>query len=175
VAGSPDWGTRYYYYFDPDFICSCVFDAGSFDKNPLQYQWERYTISFPLRLGNYGAAWEFLDTYVWNTLLAAVIGFIGMIILSIIGGYVFARLRFPGREGLYYAIIMLMMVPWIISFVPQYVLYNDLGLTNSLWCVIVLNVASGPCLEFFCYVLSFLAFPRSSSSLPGSMARGIGR
>jgi ABC-type glycerol-3-phosphate transport system permease component len=128
-------------------------------KNPLQYQWERYTISFPLRLGNYGAAWEFLDTYVWNTLLAAVIGFIGMIILSIIGGYVFARLRFPGREALYYAIIMLMMVPWIISFVPQYVLYNDLGLTNSLWCVIVLNVASGPVFGIFLLRTFFSGLP----------------
>lgn len=118
-------------------------------KNPLQFQWERYTISFPLRLGNYGAAWEFLDTYIWNTLIAAVVGFAGMLILSILGGYVFARLRFPGREPLYYMIIMLMMVPWIVSFVPQYVLYNDLGLTNSLWCVIVLNIATGPVFGIF--------------------------
>jgi len=128
-------------------------------KNQVQYQHERYAITFPLRLGNYGAAWEYLDTYVWNTLLAAVVGFIGMLILSVIGGYVFARLRFPGREPLYYSIIMLMMVPWIVSFVPQYVLYNDLGLTNTLWAVIVLNIASGPVFGIFLLRTFFSGLP----------------
>ena len=128
-------------------------------KNPLQYQHERYLISFPLRLSNYATAWDYLHTYVWNTLVAAVIGFLGMLILSVIGGYVFARLRFPGREPLYYSIIGLMMVPWIVSFVPQYVLYNDLGLTNTLWAVIVLNIASGPVFGIFLLRTFFSGIP----------------
>ncbi len=128
-------------------------------KNELQYQHERYAISFPLRLSNYTAAWDYLDTYIWNTLAAAVVGFVGMLILSVIGGYVFARLKFPGREPLYYAIIGLMMVPWIVSFVPQYVLYNDLKLTNSLWAVIVLNIASGPVFGIFLLRTFFAGLP----------------
>jgi ABC-type glycerol-3-phosphate transport system permease component len=128
-------------------------------KNPLQYQHERYAVSFPLRMGNYVAAWEYLHTYVWNTLVAAVVGFIGMLILSVLGAYVFSRLRFPGRETLYYGIIGLMMVPWIVSLVPQYVLYNDLGLTNSLWAVIVLNVASGPVFGIFLLRTFFSGIP----------------
>lgn len=128
-------------------------------KNEIQFQHERYSISFPLRISNYGAAWEYLDTYIYNTLIAAVVGFAGMLILSVLGGYVFARMNFPGREPLYYAIIGLMMVPWIVSFVPQYVLYNDLGLTNSLWAVIVLNIASGPVFGIFLLRTFFAGIP----------------
>jgi ABC-type glycerol-3-phosphate transport system permease component len=128
-------------------------------KNPLQYQHERYTISFPLRLSNYLTAWEYLHTYVWNTFVAAVAGFLGMLILSVIGAYVFSRLRFPGRETLYYSIVGLMMVPWIISFVPQYVLFKDLGLTNSLWAVIMLNVGSGPVFGIFLLRTFFSGIP----------------
>jgi len=128
-------------------------------KNPLQYQHERYAISFPLRLSNYSTAWEFIYSYVWNTLLGAAVGFLGMLILSVIGGYVFARLRFPFREPLYYAIIGLMMVPWIITFVPQYVLYNSLGLVNTLWAVIMLNVASGPVFGIFLLRSFFSGIP----------------
>ena len=72
-----------------------------------------------------------------------------MLILSLIGGYVFARMRFPLREPLYYAIIALLMVPWVLSFIPAYMLYNNLGLLNTRWALIIPNVAGGPIFGIF--------------------------
>jgi ABC-type glycerol-3-phosphate transport system permease component len=118
-------------------------------KNGLQYRWERWKISFPLRLRNYQAAWEIVGDYMLNTTVVALVGLAGVLLLSLIGGYVFARMRFPLREPLYYAIIALLMVPWVLSFIPAYMLYNDLGLLNTLWSLIVPNVAGGPVFGLF--------------------------
>lgn len=118
-------------------------------KNGLQYRWERWGLSLPLRGSNYNAAWDVIDAYMWNTVLVAAIGLAGVLVLSLIGGYVFARMRFPLREPLYYAIISLLMVPWVLSFIPAYMLYLNLGLLNSRWALIIPNLAGGPILGIF--------------------------
>jgi len=128
-------------------------------KTPLQFQYERWTVSIPMRLSNYDAAWATVASYIWNTLLVAIVGFVGMLLLSIIGGYVFARMRFPLREPLYFAIISLLAVPWVISFVPAYMLYGDLGLLNSRWALIMPNIAGGPVFGIFLLRAFFSGIP----------------
>jgi multiple sugar transport system permease protein len=128
-------------------------------KNPLQYQHERWLVSFPLRLANYSAAWSIVHGYIWNTLWVAVVGFTGMLVLSIIGGYVFARMRFPFRETLYYIILALLTVPWVISFIPSYMLYNNLSLLNTPWSLIIPNIANGPVFGIFLLRSFFAGIP----------------
>jgi len=118
-------------------------------KNELQFQWQRYSVTFPFRLGNYGAAWEVISPYIWNTLFVAGVGLVGVAVLSLIGGHVFARMRFPFRETLFYALIAILMVPWIISFIPAYMLYVRLGLNNTWWGLILPNIAGGPVFGIF--------------------------
>ena len=118
-------------------------------KNGLQYRWERWSISFPLRWSNYGAAWEIVGDYMINTIIVAIVGLMGMLLLSLIGGYVFARMDFPFRETLYYAIIALLMVPWVLSFIPAYMVYVRLGLLNSRWALIIPELAGGPIFGIF--------------------------
>ena len=58
-------------------------------------------------------------------------------------------MRFPFREPLYYAIIALLMVPWVLSFVPGYMLYHELGLINTRWALVIPNLANGPVFGIF--------------------------
>ncbi|MCC6801403.1 MAG: carbohydrate ABC transporter permease [Anaerolineae bacterium] len=125
-------------------------------KNPIQYQHERWLLSFPLRLGNYAAAWDIVAPYLVNTLIVAVIGFVGVVILSTLGAYVFAQMEFPFKETLYFAIIILLMIPWVISFIPAYMLYAQfkvfdiqVRLLNTFWVLIIPNIASGPVFGIF--------------------------
>ncbi|MBE3040324.1 MAG: carbohydrate ABC transporter permease [Chloroflexi bacterium] len=129
-------------------------------KTSLQYQHERWIISFPLRFSNYSAAWDILGRYILNTIAVGVIGFGGVLVLSVIGGYVFARMRFPFREQLYIAIIALLMVPWVISFVPAYMLYNSFKFViNTWWAMIIPNVAAGPVFGIFLLRTFFAGIP----------------
>jgi ABC-type glycerol-3-phosphate transport system permease component len=118
-------------------------------KNPLQYLHERWTVSLPLRLGNYSAAWDVVHQYMGNTLFVAGAGLIGVLIMSLIGGHVFARMRFPGRERIYQAIIILLTVPFVLSFIPSYMLYDSLKLMNTPWVLIIPNLANGPVFGIF--------------------------
>jgi len=128
-------------------------------KTPLQYQHERWNVSFPLRLTNFNSAWQILGPYIINTVIVAVIGFAGVLVLSIIGGYVFARLRFPFKGPIYYSIIALLMVPWILSFVPAYMLYNQFKMLDSWWALIIPNIAGGPVFGIFLLRTFFEGIP----------------
>jgi ABC-type glycerol-3-phosphate transport system permease component len=128
-------------------------------KTPLQYQHERWSVSLPLRLTNYNAAWEILGPYVLNTVAVGVLGFTGVLVFSVIGGYVFARMRFPFKGVLYYAIIAILMVPWVLSFVPSYMLYNQFKMVNTWWALIIPNLAGGPVFGIFLLRTFFEGIP----------------
>jgi ABC-type glycerol-3-phosphate transport system permease component len=106
-------------------------------KNPIQWINERWTLTFPLRIQNYAVAWSLIARYLWNTVFVGAVGCVMMLFLSSLSAFVFARLRFPGREFLYYAIISLLMVPGILSLVPAFMLYKNLGLLNTYWTMII--------------------------------------
>src|SRR5258707_289983 len=84
-------------------------------KNPIQWLNQPWTPSLPLRVQNFSTAWEQVHRYLINTVLVGATGCVGMLLLSSLSAFVFARMRFPGREFLYYAIIALLMVPSILS------------------------------------------------------------
>ena len=54
------------------------------------------------------------------------------LIVSLLGGYAFARFRFPGKNLLFLATLAILMVPYATLLIPLYVLLNGIGLQNSL-------------------------------------------
>lgn len=72
-----------------------------------------------------------------NSLLVS--GTVVTIILttSSLGGFVFARLNFPGKKILFYFILSTTMVPFLTLLIPLYIVVHRLGLLNSLWGLII--------------------------------------
>lgn len=56
---------------------------------------------------------------------------------SSLGGYVFARLRFPGRDVMFLLILSTTMVPFITLLIPLYLVMQRLGLLNSYMAIII--------------------------------------
>ena len=56
-----------------------------------------------------------------------------ILITSSLGGYVFARLNFPGRRYLFYFILATTMVPFLTLLIPLYIVMKYLHLLNSLF------------------------------------------
>ena len=54
------------------------------------------------------------------------------VVLSTLGGYAFARLRFPGSNVLFFAMLATFMIPFQAIITPLYIVLKDLGLQNSL-------------------------------------------
>jgi ABC-type glycerol-3-phosphate transport system permease component len=128
-------------------------------KNPVQWLDERWILTHPLRIQNYPIAWDDVSHYLLNTVIDAVAGCAGMLVLSSLAAFAFARTRFPGRELLYYLVIALLMVPGVLSLVPAFVLYKTLGLLNSYWAMIVPTAAGGSVFGVFLLRTFFASLP----------------
>lgn len=62
-----------------------------------------------------------------NSLFIATTSTIGMVISSALVAFGFARLRFPGRNIWFIAMIMTMLLPGQVMMIPRFVLFNNMG------------------------------------------------
>jgi len=84
-----------------------------------------------LALGGSGAEINFLRALGNSVLFTAII--VAMQISSAaMSAYAFARLRFPGRNALFACFIGSMMVPSVVTFIPNFILIKELGWLNTM-------------------------------------------
>jgi multiple sugar transport system permease protein len=65
--------------------------------------------------------------YTINTLFIVFANILGILISCSLAAYPFARMRFRGREFLFYIIIITMLVPWQALVVPQFFFFYHIG------------------------------------------------
>jgi multiple sugar transport system permease protein len=82
--------------------------------------------------------------YLLNTLLVTVILTTGQVIFSLMGAYAFARMEFPGRDGLFWMYLATLMVPNVVTLVPLYVMFAHSGLLNTYWAIFLPYVLGVP-------------------------------
>ncbi|HXF62855.1 MAG TPA: carbohydrate ABC transporter permease [Caldilineaceae bacterium] len=68
-----------------------------------------------------------------NSIVVTSATVIAVLFTSSLGGFVFARLDFPGRRILFYFILSTTMVPFLTLLIPLYIVVRELNLLNSLW------------------------------------------
>jgi multiple sugar transport system permease protein len=71
-------------------------------------------------------------TLFTNSVLLAGSVTITNLVLGSLGGYAFARLRFPGREILFLVVLATLMIPDPLRLVPMYALFSEFGLTRGI-------------------------------------------
>jgi multiple sugar transport system permease protein len=108
-------------------------------------------------LAHYQAGiWRYLANSAFVSGLCVVL----TLLISTLGGYAFARFRFPGRNALFMLTLAILMVPYATLLIPLYVLLNALGLQNSLVGVaLVLTMFQLP-FSTFMMRISFESVPR---------------
>ena len=72
------------------------------------------------------------DRYFVNSLFLSTVVTVFNLAFASIGGYAFARLRFPGREALFLLVLGTMMIPDQLRLVPIFQMLIDLPLTRHL-------------------------------------------
>jgi ABC-type glycerol-3-phosphate transport system permease component len=70
-----------------------------------------------------------------NSIILSVGTVATILFTSSLGGFVFARLDFPGRNVLFYFILSTTMVPFLTLLIPLYMVMKELMLLNTLWAV----------------------------------------
>lgn len=88
-----------------------------------------------------------------NSVVIAVVSVALTLLISLMGGYAFAKLRFPGRRVLFVVIVSTLIIPIQVLMVPQFQIVSELGWVNTYWGVIIPRTAEAFgiffCTQFF--------------------------
>jgi len=98
----------------------------------------------------------FLDGLV-NSAVIAVLQTAGQILLSALAGYGLARIRYRWANVVFFAILLTLMIPFAVIFVPVYVIASFLGWVSTLQGLVVPGIFSG--FTTFLFRQFFLSFP----------------
>jgi multiple sugar transport system permease protein len=80
--------------------------------------------------------------WLGNTLLYVVLGAGGATLLATLAGYGLAKYRFPGRRAVFAVVLGAVAVPGTALAVPTFLLFSQMGLTNTPWAVIIPSLIS---------------------------------
>jgi ABC-type glycerol-3-phosphate transport system permease component len=69
--------------------------------------------------------------YFYNSFVVACSVTAAVVVTSVLAGYAFARLQFPGRHLVFGIILATMMIPFEVTLIPNFLLIRSLGLYNT--------------------------------------------
>jgi multiple sugar transport system permease protein len=92
-----------------------------------------------LRFDNYATVLGTVNMgrYLFNTAIVAIGVTLGQIVTSVLGGYSFARINFPGRDVIFRAYLGTMMIPFVVIMIPTYKLMLVFGWVDKLAALII--------------------------------------
>lgn len=114
----------------------------SFKTNAEVYS-NFFALPKSLNWANYSSAVGLLGKNMFNTVAVVAIAVVLTLILSAMGGYVFARMNFPGKNLFYVLLMALMMIPGILYLAPNYALVQQYGIFNTWWALILPWISGG--------------------------------
>lgn len=87
-------------------------------------------------MDNYTTGWKGFGgitfaTFFKNSAVITVLSTIGAVLSSTMVAYGFARIKFKGKNLLFFCMIVTMMLPNQVIMIPQYIIFNKLGWVNS--------------------------------------------
>lgn len=78
----------------------------------------------------------------WNSMKISVSILVGQLIFAVPAAWGFARFAFPGKQVLFLLYIILMLMPFQVLMLPEYLVLNGMGLLDTHWAVILPSVFS---------------------------------
>ena len=136
----------------------------SLKTDPQVYRVPPIWIPNPMRFQNYVDVWTRRPFGLWflNTMRYVIPSTIGVVIASTLVAYSFARVRWWGRDVLFFLCIATMMIPFQVQMIPLYIIFRNLGWINSYLPLVVPPFFGNP---YFIFLLRqfFLTIPQDLS------------
>ena len=79
---------------------------------------------------------------VWNTFIIAFSATILRLFFCALGGYGFAKFKFPGQGALFAFLLGTMVIPSVVTLVPVYIIMRDLKWIDTFWPLIIPGAAN---------------------------------
>lgn len=78
------------------------------------------------------------------TIQVVVVILVGQLVCSVLAAYAFARVRFPGREALFWIYLATLMVPQVVTLIPLYTMFSQVGLRDTFWGIVLPTLLGSP-------------------------------
>lgn len=115
-------------------------------------------------LGNYVEGWFGLGIqfgqFFLNSLIVSGLAVIGNLMACSLAAFAFARLEFPLKKLWFAAMLGTLMLPYHVTLIPQYVLFQKLGWLNTFWPLVVPKFLAVDAFFIFLMVQFFRGIPR---------------
>ncbi len=95
---------------------------------PESPQWKNYTRIFEILP---------FARFAWNTFVVTGLAVVGTIISSLMVGYSFARLNWPGKNLFFALMISTMFLPEIVTLIPRFMIFRELKWIDTYYPLIV--------------------------------------
>lgn len=121
-----------------------------------------WTLPRHWNFGNYAEAWtgNHVGTYIRNSLAATLPSLVLIIVLGVAAGFALEVMVWRGRHQVLLVFLLGIMVPSQMILLPLFKVYFQLGLSRSLWPLILSYTATGLPLTVFMMATYFRAIPR---------------
>lgn len=130
------------------WLCPLFFGfTASFKSNAEMKKFAKYGNILPLEWTTFNYEFALTNTatplvsMAVNSLIVSACTVLLVLIITSTSAYAYERLDFPHKEKLFWVLFGLSMIPSVVSLVSQYYLYDALGWTNKLICLITPNIA----------------------------------
>lgn len=118
-------------------------------KDRNEFSASALTPTLPLHWENYLTVGHIVLHYVFNSIVISGTTCAGVLLISSLSAYVFARFPFPGDRFLFQAILILLMIPPVLLLVPSFLLVQNLHLLNNWGALILPWIAAGQAFAIF--------------------------
>jgi multiple sugar transport system permease protein len=117
---------------------------------PSEVMWSNYPDVFRVLLFRF---------WVRNTAIITVLATAGTVVTAALAGYSFARFRYRGRAILFGLTLSTMMLPDVVTLIPRYLLYHQLGWLDTFYPLIVPYWFGGGAFYIFLFRQFFMTLP----------------
>jgi ABC-type glycerol-3-phosphate transport system permease component len=98
--------------------------------------------------------------FFWNSLMVSVLATLGVVLSSSLVAYAFARLRFRAKNRLFLVLLSTMMLPGVVTMIPNYILFTWLNWINTFNPLIIPAYLGGGAFNIFLVRQFFMTLPR---------------
>lgn len=131
--------------------------------NPRDARVTGFSLPQSIDLGTFAEAWEIghLGDYMRSSLIVAFCVVVASTVISILAGYAFATMQFPGATVLFYTLLLGMLLPFEAVILPLYYDLRQLDLVNTYASLILPQVALDVCFGTFWMRAYFRSVPKA--------------
>lgn len=76
-----------------------------------------------------------------NSIFVSISTTVLVVFVASLAGYAYARLRFPGRDVLFFALLTTMMIPGAVTMIPVFIIMKQLRMLDTYWALIIPHAA----------------------------------